>query len=230
MENLNETNFYEEIDSFMQESINNVIIAYNTLIKLLQTRDELLKTNDSKIQDLTDQVYKREKEIIEYKKEIDTFKKNELKYDSTIDNLKEKIKELNEINSELNRSLSKKESEENYSNFCRDYAYWEKGCPKPVGLDIRYDSENKSLDQVLEEWDKLDKIPNYARTEKSNANTYTPKIKLDQIEDIKPLYKGFAELLNKTFGQEYFTFDELEDVVNDYYDHIYNKPIEIQNS
>ena len=27
--------------------------------------------------------------------------------------------------------------------------------------------------------------------------------------------------MNRTFGQEYFTFEELEKMVNDYYDYVY---------
>lgn len=220
MENLIDEKFYEKIDSVMQDSLVSIGVVYNNLVALIQNLEEALQSKDSEIEKLKKLIKDFEKESLEYKKELKMYQDNELAYDRTIDNLKKEIKKLKDLNPIVNENIQSNlgELDKNYKDFCGQYAQWEL-----EGLGKGFRVENKSFDQVLKEWDKLDKEG--ITTEKTSKQTYSPKVNLNQLDGsllgMRPIYKGFAELMNRTFGQEYFTFEELEKMVNDYYDYIY---------
>ncbi len=220
MENLIDEKFYEKIDSVMQDSLVSIGVVYNNLVALIRNLEEALQSKDSEIEKLKELIRDFEKESLEYKKEIKMYQDNELTYDKAIDNLKEEIKKLKNLNPIVNENIKSNlgELDKNYKDFCEQYAQWEL-----EGLGKGFRVENKSFDQVLKEWDKLDKEG--ITTEKTSKQTYSPKVNLNQLDGsllgMRPIYKGFAELMNRTFGQEYFTFEELEKMVNDYYDYVY---------
>lgn len=220
MENLIDEKFYEKIDSVTQDSLMSIGVVYNNLVSLIQNLDETVQDRNSEIEKLKKLVRDFEKESLEYKKELKMYQDNELAYDRTIDNLKEEIKKLKDLNPIVNENIKSNlgELDKNYKDFCEQYAQWEL-----EGLGKGFRVENKSFDQVLKEWDKLDKEG--IATEKTSKQTYSPKVNLNQLDGsllgMRPIYKGFAELMNRTFGQEYFTFEELEKMVNDYYDYVY---------
>ena len=211
MENLIDEKFYEKIDSVTQDSLMSIGVVYNNLVSLIQNLDKAVQDKNSEIEKLKKLIKDFEKESLEYK---------ELAYDRTIDNLKEEIKKLKDLNPIVNENIKSNlgELDKNYKDFCEQYAQWEL-----EGLGKGFRVENKSFDQVLKEWDKLDKEG--ITTEKTSKQTYSPKVNLNQLDGsllgMRPIYKGFAELMNRTFGQEYFTFEELEKMVNDYYDYVY---------
>lgn len=220
MENLIDEKFYEKIDSVTQDSLMSIGVVYNNLVALIQNLEEALQSKDSEIEKLKKLIRDFEKESLEYKKELKMYQDNELAYDRTIDNLKKEIKKLKDLNPIVNENIQSNlgELDKNYKDFCGQYAQWEL-----EGLGKGFRVENKSFDQVLKEWDKLDKEG--ITTEKTSKQTYSPKVNLNQLDGsllgMRPIYKGFAELMNRTFGQEYFTFEELEKMVNDYYDYVY---------
>lgn len=220
MENLIDEKFYEKIDSVTQDSLMSIGVVYNNLVSLIQNLDKAVQDKNSEIEKLKKLIKDFEKESLEYKKELKMYQDNELAYDRTIDNLKEEIKKLKDLNPIVNENIKSNlgELDKNYKDFCEQYAQWEL---KGLGKGFRV--ENKSFDQVLKEWDKLDKEG--ITTEKTSKQTYSPKVNLNQLDGsllgMRPIYKGFAELMNRTFGQEYFTFEELEKMVNDYYDYVY---------
>lgn len=220
MENLIDEKFYEKIDSVMQDSLVSIGVVYNNLVSLIQNLDKAVQDKNSEIEKLKKLIKDFEKESLEYKKELKMYQDNELAYDRTIDNLKKEIKKLKDLNPIVNENIQSNlgELDKNYKDFCGQYAQWEL-----EGLGKGFRVENKSFDQVLKEWDKLDKEG--ITTEKTSKQTYSPKVNLNQLDGsllgMRPIYKGFAELMNRTFGQEYFTFEELEKMVNDYYDYVY---------
>lgn len=220
MENLIDEKFYEKIDSVMQDSLVSIGVVYNNLVALIQNLDKAVQDKNSEIEKLKKLIKDFEKESLEYKKELKMYQDNELAYDRTIDNLKKEIKKLKDLNPIVNENIQSNlgELDKNYKDFCGQYAQWEL-----EGLGKGFRVENKSFDQVLKEWDKLDKEG--ITTEKTSKQTYSPKVNLNQLDGsllgMRPIYKGFAELMNRTFGQEYFTFEELEKMVNDYYDYVY---------
>lgn len=220
MENLIDEKFYEKIDSVTQDSLMSIRVVYNNLVSLIQNLDKAVQDKNSEIEKLKKLIKDFEKESLEYKKELKMYQDNELAYDRTIDNLKKEIKKLKDLNPIVNENIQSNlgELDKNYKDFCGQYAQWEL-----EGLGKGFRVENKSFDQVLKEWDKLDKEG--ITTEKTSKQTYSPKVNLNQLDGsllgMRPIYKGFAELMNRTFGQEYFTFEELEKMVNDYYDYVY---------
>ena len=220
MENLIDEKFYEKIDSVTQDSLMSIGVVYNNLVSLIQNLDKAVQDKNSEIEKLKKLIKDFEKESLEYKKELKMYQDNELAYDRTIDNLKKEIKKLKDLNPIVNENIKSNlgELDKNYKDFCEQYAQWEL-----EGLGKGFRVENKSFDQVLKEWDKLDKEG--ITTEKTSKQTYFPKVNLNQLDGsllgMRPIYKGFAELMNRTFGQEYFTFEELEKMVNDYYDYVY---------
>lgn len=220
MENLIDEKFYEKIDSVTQDSLMSIGVVYNNLVSLIQNLDKAVQDKNSEIEKLKKLIKDFEKESLEYKKELKMYQDNELAYDRTIDNLKKEIKKLKDLNPIVNENIQSNlgELDKNYKDFCGQYAQWEL-----EGLGKGFRVENKSFDQVLKEWDKLDKEG--ITTEKTSKQTYSPKVNLNQLDGsllgMRPIYKGFAELMNRTFGQEYFTFEELEKMVNDYYDYVY---------
>lgn len=220
MENLIDEKFYEKIDSVMQDSLVSIGVVYNNLVALIRNLEEALQSKDSEIEKLKKLIRDFEKESLEYKKEIKMYQDNELTYDKAIDNLKEEIKNLKNLNSITNGNIKSNlgELDKNYKDFCEQFAQWEL-----EGLGREFRSENKSFDQALKEWDKLDR--ECVTTERTSKQTYSPKVNLNQLDGsllgMHPIYKGFAELMNRTFGQEYFTFEELEKMVNDYYNYVY---------
>nr|DAL03021.1 MAG TPA: hypothetical protein [Crassvirales sp.] len=220
MENLIDEKFYEKIDSVTQDSLMSIGVVYNNLVSLIQNLDKAVQDKNSEIEKLKKLIKDFEKESLEYKKELKMYQDNELAYDRTIDNLKKEIKKLKDLNPIVNENIKSNlgELDKNYKDFCEQYAQWEL-----EGLGKGFRVENKSFDQVLKEWDKLDKEG--ITTEKTSKQTYSPKVNLNQLDGsllgMRPIYKGFAELMNRTFGQEYFTFEELEKMVNDYYDYVY---------
>lgn len=220
MENLIDEKFYEKIDSVMQDSLVSIGVVYNNLVALIRNLEEALQSKDSEIEKLKKLIRDFEKESLEYKKEIKMYQDNELTYDKAIDNLKEEIKNLKNLNSMTNGNIKSNlgELDKNYKDFCEQFAQWEL---EELGREFR--SENKSFDQALKEWDKLDR--ECVTTERTSKQTYSPKVNLNQLDGsllgMHPIYKGFAELMNRTFGQEYFTFEELEKMVNDYYNYVY---------
>lgn len=220
MENLIDEKFYEKIDSVTQDSLMSIRVVYNNLVSLIQNLDKAVQDKNSEIEKLKKLIKDFEKESLEYKKELKMYQDNELAYDRTIDNLKKEIKKLKDLNPIVNENIQSNlgELDKNYKDFCEQYAQWEL-----EGLGKGFRVENKSFDQVLKEWDKLDKEG--ITTEKTSKQTYSPKVNLNQLDGsllgMRPIYKGFAELMNRTFGQEYFTFEELEKMANDYYDYVY---------
>lgn len=220
MENLIDEKFYEKIDSVTQDSLMSIGVVYNNLVSLIQNLDKAVQDKNSEIEKLKKLIKDFEKESLEYKKELKMYQDNELAYDRTIDNLKKEIKKLKDLNPIVNENIQSNlgELDKNYKDFCGQYAQWEL-----EGLEKGFRVENKSFDQVLKEWDKLDKKG--VTTERTSKQTYSPKVNLNQLDGsllgMRPIYKGFAELMNRTFGQEYFTFEELEKMVNDYYDYVY---------
>lgn len=220
MENLIDEKFYEKIDSVTQDSLMSIGVVYNNLVSLIQNLDKAVQDKNSEIEKLKKLIKDFEKESLEYKKELKMYQDNELAYDRTIDNLKKEIKKLKDLNPIVNENIQSNlgELDKNYKDFCGQYAQWEL-----EGLGKGFRVENKSFDQVLKEWDKLDKKG--VTTERTSKQTYSPKVNLNQLDGsllgMRPIYKGFAELMNRTFGQEYFTFEELEKMVNDYYDYVY---------
>lgn len=220
MENLIDEKFYEKIDFVTQDSLMSIGVVYNNLVSLIQNLDKAVQDKNSEIEKLKKLIKDFEKESLEYKKELKMYQDNELAYDRTIDNLKKEIKKLKDLNPIVNENIQSNlgELDKNYKDFCGQYAQWEL-----EGLGKGFRVENKSFDQVLKEWDKLDKKG--VTTERTSKQTYSPKVNLNQLDGsllgMRPIYKGFAELMNRTFGQEYFTFEELEKMVNDYYDYVY---------
>lgn len=220
MENLIDEKFYEKIDSVTQDSLMSIGVVYNNLVSLIQNLDKAVQDKNSEIEKLKKLIRDFEKESLEYKKELKMYQDNELVYDKTIDNLKEEIKKLKNLNPIVNENIKSNlgELNKNYKDFCEQYAQWEL-----EGLEKGFRVENKSFDQALKEWDKLNR--ECVTTEKTSKQTYSPKVSLNQLDGsllgMRPIYKGFAELLHRTFGQEYFTFEELERIVNDYYDSVY---------
>lgn len=220
MENLIDEKFYEKIDSVMQDSLVSIGVVYNNLVALIRNLDKAVQDKNSEIEKLKKLIKDFEKESLEYKKELKMHQDNELAYDRTIDNLKEEIKKLKDLNPIVNENIKSNlgELDKNYKDFCEQYAQWEL-----EGLGKGFRVENKSFDQALKEWDKLDR--ECVTTERTSKQTYSPKVNLNQLDGsllgMHPIYKGFAELMNRTFGQEYFTFEELEKMVNDYYNYVY---------
>ena len=243
MENLIDEKFYEKIDSVTQDSLMSIGVVYNNLVSLIQNLDKAVQDKNSEIEKLKKLIKDFEKESLEYKKELKMYQDNELAYDRTIDNLKKEIKyltvifivvliflkfkflkkeikKLKDLNPIVNENIQSNlgELDKNYKDFCGQYAQWEL-----EGLGKGFRVENKSFDQVLKEWDKLDKEG--ITTEKTSKQTYSPKVNLNQLDGsllgMLPIFKGFAGLMNRTFGQEYFTFEELEKMANDYYDYVY---------
>ena len=223
MENLIDEKFYEKIDSVTQDSLMSIGVVYNNLVSLIQNLDKAVQDKNSEIEKLKKLIRDFEKESLEYKKELKMYQDNELVYDKTIDNLKEEIKKLKNLNPIVNENIKSNlgELDKNYKDFCEQYAQWE--LEGLEGLEKGFRVESKSFDQVLKEWDKLDKKG--VTTERTSKQTYSPKVNLNQLDGsllgMHPIYKGFAELMNRTFGQEYFTFEELEKMVNDYYNYVY---------
>lgn len=67
-------------------------------------------------------------------------------------------------------------------------------------------------DEVLAK--KVDEIPNYAKQGQSGKIKYEPKLSKEQIEkNSEALISGLVELLNKTFGQTYFSPTELDNYI-----------------
>ena len=72
----------------------------------------------------------------------------------------------------------------------------------------------KKAEEVHRGFKKVDEIPNYAKQGQSGKIKYEPKLSKEQIEkNSEALISGLVELLNKTFGQTYFSPTELDNYI-----------------
>lgn len=250
-ENFIDEDLYKRLEYGMKTGIELINTVCENVILLAKNLDEALCERDKEIEELKKLIRGFENDERVYKNEIKIYQNNEIQYDNVINMLHEKLKESEKELLDKTKEIEGLKKEGNYNKYCLKYAPWEldngniysnpfcSNSDYKSTTDLKYaipnesnkkiesnedESENENynvFDKLFKYVSELDSIPKGVKTEKTDRVSYSPKVKINQIPNDHPLYKGFAELLNRTFGQEYFTFEELERTVNDYYDNVY---------